>query len=163
MMTAAPKIPSWLGFNVAALTASLAHTFIDIHLGLMGVTSLIMSPVQAGTILLICLVIAWWSLSLATADSGARPGLSGTFALSVGWALLANGAAVIIAAPPPSPAFPYQDIAHFSSFTFGGLAAYTTWRELKQHGVATNWWFIGVAVALMLATFVLQAVLSLAS
>lgn len=163
MTKTAPKIPAWLGFNVAALTASLAHNFIDLHLGLMGTTSLIMSPVQAGTILLVCLVIAWWALSLATADAGARPGLSGAFALAVGWALLANGAAVIIAAPPPSPAFHYQDIAHFSSLIFGGLAAYMTWRELKQHGIATNWWFIGVAVALMLATFVLQAVLSLAS
>ena len=151
----APKIPAWLGFNVAALTASLAHTFIDMHLGLLGATSLRLSPVQAGTVLLICLVIAWWSLSLATATAGARPGLSGAFALAVGWALLANGAAVVIAAPPPSPAFPYQDIAHFSSLIFGGLAAYTTWRELRQPAVATNWWFIGVAVTLMLAAFVI--------
>lgn len=156
----APRIPAWLGFNVAALTAGLAHTFIDMHLGMLGATSLLMSPLQAGTILLIYLVVAWWGLSLATAAAGARPGLSGAFALAVGWALLANGAAVIIAAPPPSPAFPYQDIAHFSSLIFGGLAAYTTWRELRQPGVATNWWFIGVAVALMLATFVLQIVLS---
>lgn len=163
MATAAPKIPAWLGFNAAALTASLAHTFIDVHLGLFGANSLFMSPLQAGTVLLLCLVFVWWSLSLATADSGARAGLSGAFALAVGWALLANGAAVIIAAPPPSPAFPYQDIAHFSSFIFGGLAAYTTWRELRRQGVATNWWFIGVAVALMLATFVLQLALSLAS
>lgn len=161
MTTAAPKIPAWLAFNVAALTASLAHSFVDTHLGLFGASSPLMSPLQAGTILLICLVIGWWSLSLATATAGARPGLSAAFVLSVGWALLANGAAVIIAAPPPSSAFPYQDITHFSSLLFGGVAAVATWRELKQQRVATNWWYIGIAVALMLAAFVWQSVLTL--
>jgi hypothetical protein len=33
MTTAAPNVPGWLGFNVAALAASLAHGFIDFHLG----------------------------------------------------------------------------------------------------------------------------------
>jgi len=161
MTTAMPKIPAWLGFNLAALTASLAHSFVDTHLGLFGASSLIMSPLQASTILLVCLVIGWWCLSLATANAGARPGLTAAFALSVGWALLANGVAVIIAAPPPSSAFPYQDFTHFSSLIFGGLAAYTTWRELRQQRGATNWWFTAVAVALMLVAFIWQSVLAL--
>jgi hypothetical protein len=33
MTTAAPNVPGWLSFNVAALVASLAHGFIDFHLG----------------------------------------------------------------------------------------------------------------------------------
>jgi hypothetical protein len=158
-MTAAPKVPAWLGLNLAALVASLAHGFIDFHLGGFGVPSPTMSPLQAGNILLICLVMGWWSLSLATAQSGTRPGLSGAFVLALGWALLGNGA-IFVLAPPPSPAFPYQDIAHFSSLIFGGLAASMTARELKQPGVAMSWRFIGVAVTLMLAAFVVQAMLS---
>jgi len=159
MTTAVPKVPAWLGLNVAALTASLAHVFVDTHLGLFGASSPIMSALQAGNILLICLVMACWSLSLATAQSGTRPGLSGAFTLAIGWALLGNGTA-FVAAPPPSPAFPYQDITHFSSLIFGGLAAYTTSRELKQPGVAISWRFIGMAVVLMLASFILQAMLA---
>jgi hypothetical protein len=63
----------------------------------------------------------------------------------------------------PSPALPYQDMSHFSSLIFGGLAAYTTSRELKQPGVATSWRFIGMAIVLMLAAFVLQAMLTQSS
>ena len=33
MTTAVSKVPAWLGLNVAALAASLAHGFIDFHLG----------------------------------------------------------------------------------------------------------------------------------
>jgi hypothetical protein len=163
MPTAVTGVPAWLGLNVAALTASLAHTFVDYHIGLFGASSPTMSLAQAGNVLLTCLVIAWWGVSLATARSGTRPGLSGAYALAVGWALLANGIAAVVAVPPPSAAFPYQDITHFGSLIFGGLAAYTTRREIKQNGVAINWLLVGVAVVLMLAAFVLQAVLGLSS
>ena len=149
MTTVAQKVPAWLALNVAALAASLAHGFIDFHLGGFGASSSIISALQAGNILLICLVMGWWSLSLATAQSGTRPGLSGAFTLAIGWALLGNGTAFVLA-PPPAPAFPYQDIAHFSSLIFGGLAAYTTSRELKQPGVAISWRFIIIAVVLII-------------
>jgi hypothetical protein len=39
MTTAVPKVPAWLGLNLAALMASLAHQFVDTHLGLFGVSS----------------------------------------------------------------------------------------------------------------------------
>src|SRR5688572_7546474 len=119
MTPVAQKVPVWLALNLAALAASLAHGFIDFHLGLFGTSSQIMSPLQAGNIFLACSVIACWSLSLATAQSGTRPGLSGAFTLAIGWALLGNGTAFVFA-PPPASAFPYQDIAHFSSLIFGG-------------------------------------------
>ena len=48
MTTVVPKVPVWLGLNLAALTASLAHVFVDTHLGLFGVSSPIMSALQAG-------------------------------------------------------------------------------------------------------------------
>lgn len=145
------KKPTWLTFNVAALTASLAHIFIDAHLRLFGSTSSIMSPLQAASILSSCLVVAWWSVSLATAQTGRRAGLSGALALAIGWAFLGNGM-VFVFAPPPSAAFPYQDIAHFSSLIFGALAAYTTWREIRQNRITVDWHFVGIAVGLILST-----------
>jgi hypothetical protein len=50
MTTEAAKVPAWLGFNVAALMASFAHQFIDAHLGLFGVTSPVMTGLEAANI-----------------------------------------------------------------------------------------------------------------
>jgi hypothetical protein len=97
MTTIAPKVPAWLVLKVAALAASLAHGFIDFRLGLFGTTSPIMSPLQAGNIFLVCSVIACWSLSLATAQSGTRPGLSGAFTLAIGVAQVLMLASFILA------------------------------------------------------------------
>ena len=161
--TLAAQAPSWLLLNVAALTASLAHVFIDYHIGLFGASSPIMTPLQAANILCTCLVIAWWALSLALASTTTQESLFSALTLSIGWALLANGAAVIVAAPPPSAAFPYQDIAHFSSLILGGLAAYTTWNKIRMSRLSSNWRFTAVAIVLMLLAFGMQATLSLAS
>jgi hypothetical protein len=60
-----PNLPSWLLLNVAALVFALAHTLLDFHLGLFGQTSMFMTPLQAANILIICLIIGWWSVSLA--------------------------------------------------------------------------------------------------
>jgi hypothetical protein len=40
-------LPGWLLLNAAALSASLAHTFIDHHLGLYGASSSSMTLLQA--------------------------------------------------------------------------------------------------------------------
>jgi hypothetical protein len=55
--------------------------------------------------------------------------------MAVGWAFLSNGAVAVAAAPPPSAAFPYQDITHFGSLVLGGLAAYATWRKMRMEGI----------------------------
>lgn len=160
MMRVVPNVPAWLVVNAAALAASLAHVLIDAHIGLFGLTSPIMSGLQAANILLICLVVGWWSLSLAAAHGGSRSALASALTLAIGWALLGNGA-VFVLAPPPSDGFPYQDIAHFSSLIFGGWAAYTTWRDLKRRAGTVGWQFVGLGVVFMVTAFVLQSLLSL--
>ena len=159
----AAEAPAWLLLNVAALAASLAHVFIDYQIGLFGASSPIMSPLQAANILCTCLVIAWWTLSLALASTTTQGSLFSAFTLSIGWALVANGAAAIAAVPPPSAAFPYQDIAHFSSLILGGLAGYTTWNKIRTSRLSFNWRCAAVAIVLMLIAFGMQATLGLSS
>lgn len=150
-----------MGLQVAALSASLVHTFIDSHIGLFGPTSTDMTLLQAANVVTTCLVIGWWAICLGASVTGTRSGLHGAFTLVIVWALLANGAAAAAVAPPPSAAFPYQDIAHFSSLILGAAAAWTTWLEIKRTRAATYWPCVGVAVVLMLAAFVLQGVLGI--
>ena len=159
--TAVPAVAPWLTLNAAALTASLAHAFVDHHIGLFGPSSTALSPLQAVNILLTCLVVAGWVVSLATAATGARSGLSGALAFAVGWGALLNGAVAVGAAPPPSAGFPYQDITHVASLVLGSLAGYATWRECRRRGVTASRRAAGAAVALMLAALVVQAVLGL--
>ncbi len=47
--------------------------------------------------------------------------------LDLGYALLANGVAVLAACPPPcAGAFPYQDISHIANVIVGAWAGYAT-------------------------------------
>lgn len=76
--------------------------------------------------------------------------MSSAFTLVIGWGFLNNGAIAVAAAPPPSAAFPYQDITHFGSLAFGGLAAYATWWEMRRRSVPFERQSIFIAVALMI-------------
>ena len=153
-------VPGWLLFNVAALSSVLAHIFIDSHLGLYGDVSPSMSLLQATNVALTCLVIAWWILCLVATTGPARPGLSGAFILAVLGALLSNGLAAMVTAPPPADAFPYQDLTHLLSAAFGALAALTTWREIRRSKGQWSWAWSGVALLLLGGLFVAQGVLS---
>jgi hypothetical protein len=126
------SLPIWLLMNAAALAFTLAHVLIDFQIGLFGETSLTMTPLQAANAFITSLVFASWSASMAMAASGSSKGYSATFALVIGWAILSNGLVAVFAAPPPSAAFPYQDITHFGSLIFGGLGAYAVWREMRR-------------------------------
>jgi hypothetical protein len=127
----------WVWLNITALAFALAHVFIDFHIGLFGQSSIHMSLLQAGNILVLVLINAWWVACLVSAvppNGHLRSrwtGLSGAFAIAFIWAFLGNGLVAVFAAPPPSAAFPYQDITHFGSLVFGGLAAFATWKEMK--------------------------------
>ena len=100
---------------------------------------------------------------MALASTTTQESLSSALTLSIGWALLANGAVAIVAVPPPSVAFPYQDIAHVSSLLLGGLAGYTTWNKIRTSSLPSNWRFTAVAIVLMLIAFGIQATLGLSS
>ncbi len=154
------RLPGWLLLNVAALSSSLAHIFVDSHIGLFGETSSSMSLLQASNIVLTCLVVACWVLCLASTTGTGRPGLAGAVILAAIWSFLANGLAAVVAAPPPADAFPFQDVTHLSNVVFGAMATLTTWREVKRSGTAWSWAWSGVAILLMVGLFVVQVVLS---
>lgn len=149
-------VPTWLLLNVAALSAGLAHVFVDHHLGLYGKPSSSMSLLQATNIVMTCLVVAWWIVCLIPTPTTGRSGISGAFVLAIGWAFLANGVAALIAAPPPADAFPYQDLTHLLGIAFGVLAAITTWRELRGTHIAWSWMTSGIAIVLMMGLFAAQ-------
>lgn len=152
---------AWMLLNATALLASLAHVLIDYTMGLYGKISVVMSPLQATTILLICLVYAYWMLMVGWASGGEKSALLSLLMLTLIWSLLANGIAGMAACPPLcSGAFPYQDIAHLASLIFGGLAAYTTWRKLRRTEGASGWWLPAYTSILLVATFVFQTLLT---
>jgi hypothetical protein len=90
-----------------------------------------MSLLQVINIVMTCLVVSLWTLSLGVVPGTARLGLSAAFVLSVGWVFLGNGLPIVFA-PRPSDAFPYQDLAHVFSLVFGTMAAFGTWLEMKR-------------------------------
>jgi hypothetical protein len=158
---------SWLWLNVTALGFALAHVFIDFHIGLFGETSHHMSPLQAGNILMLVLINAWWILCLSAAvnkkaeKSNRMADLTGVFVIVLVWAFLFNGLVAVVAAPPPSAAFPYQDISHFGSLIFGGLAAWTTWSEMKLREEAVNHKAILAAGLIILVFMVVNGALTI--
>ncbi|MFO7538221.1 MAG: hypothetical protein R6X32_09190 [Chloroflexota bacterium] len=158
-----PNLPAWLLLNATALLFALAHSLVDFHLGLFGQTSIFMTPLQAANILFICLITGWWSVSLAIAAGDGRGGLSSAFVLSLVWAFLGHGAVAVVAAPPPSAAFPYQDITHFGSLIFGGLAVYATRKEMKARAMPFNRSFVVITVVLIVAAMAINGVLALSN
>ncbi len=152
----------WMVLNAAALAASLSHVLLDYAIGLYGKLSEIISPLQAMTILLICLLYAYWMLVMGWTNGARKSALISLLLLTVMWSFLANGVAGMVACPPLCrSAFPYMDIAHISSLIFGGLAAYTTWRRIKTTSGPIDWWLPGYTIILLLATFVFQSVVTL--
>jgi hypothetical protein len=155
--------PAWLLLNAAALASTLAHTLIDQHIGLFGETSSFMSPLQAGNILMQILLLSVWIISLALAFSGRKEYLSIALTMAAGWALVGNGAAAVIAAPPPSAAFPYQDFAHFGSLIFGGMATFITWREIRVNGERVQRLAVLSALALIFLASGISGILALSN
>jgi hypothetical protein len=67
-------------------------------------------------------------------------------------AFLFHGLIAIIAAPPPSAAFPFQDIAHIASLVTGAIAVVLIRRRLPETAPGDRrYLFIGAAVLILLA------------
>jgi hypothetical protein len=155
-----PRLAGWMVLNAAALAASLSHVLLDYVIGLYGKSSEILSPLQAISILLVCLVYGYWMLVMGWANGARKSALISLLLLTGVWSFLANGAAGLGACPPLCrSAFPYQDIAHISSLIFGGLATYTTWQRIRSTAGPIDWWLPGYTIILLLAAFVIQSVL----
>ncbi len=149
----------WLWLSALALGVSLTHVLIDWHIGLFGASSMHMSALQAGLVLLFGLVAAWWALALALASQGKKSALVSLLVLDIGFALLANGVAVLAACPPPcAGAFPYQDISHIANLLVGAWAAYATWRAVRASAEPIRWLAPTATIALLVIVFAVQVV-----
>lgn len=115
----------WVGWVSAALAATLWHALIDQHIGLNGPTSDSMSLHQASAALLGVAVVAWWVFMLAQAVGRRPQAVRSVLVLVVYRAVVMNGLVAFAAAPPPSAAFPYQDLAHGAALGLGLVAAYS--------------------------------------
>ncbi len=145
-------VPRWLVWSTLAIVATLAHVLIDAHIGLWGETSDEMSVLQATNLGAQGVVYGWWALALVFAARGDRWGMRSALVMAAGNAFLLHGAIAIVAAPPPSAAFPYQDLAHGLSLVTGGVAAVYIWSGLKNAPAGgRRYLFIGSILAIILS------------
>src|SRR5215210_234398 len=130
---------AWIAWTSAALVASLVHVLVDFHIGLYGGMSSRASSLQAANLFFTSLVYGWWIYSAAVAATGDKPALVSALVIAVLWAFLWNGVVGLAVSPPPSSAFPYQDIAHTSSIVFGAGASASIWRASRSLDAEVSW------------------------
>ena len=158
-MADTPRV--WVAWTAAALLASLVHVLIDSHIGLYGETSSQMSLLQAANVFLTSLIYGWWVYVVGVASTGNKSALVSTLIIVVMWVLLANGVGALAVAPPPSSAFPYQDIAHFSCIVVGVGASAALWRARRSMAGKVSWAMPVAAGIILFLVFVVQSVLGL--
>lgn len=54
-------------------------------------------------------------------------------------------------------AFPYQDISHFGSLIFGGMALYAIWKEIRVAPEPGGWGIAFVPLGLMISTYAVES------
>ena len=108
------------------------HLVIDLRLGLYGEISDEMSFAEGAWGLATSTLLGWWLISILLGVTGHAPALRSTLILSAVVGVLLNGIVAIVVAPPPSDAYPWQDIAHFTALVAGFLATWTTRREIRH-------------------------------
>jgi len=152
---------AWIAWTAAALIASLVHVLIDFHIGLYGETSTKMSSLQGANLFLTSLVYGYWIYAVAVAGFGNRSALVSALVVAALWAFLWNGVIGLMISPPPSSAFPYQDIAHVSSIVFGAGASAAIWRASRSIATEASWTMLTVTGLILVSAFVVQSVLGL--
>ena len=151
----------WIAWTAATLLASLVHVLIDFHIGLYGDTSSRMSSLQAANLFLTSLVYGWWIYAVGVASTGNKSALVSALVIVALWGLLWNGVVGLAVSPPPSSAFPYQDIAHVSCIVFGAGASAAIWRASRSIDAEVSWAMPIAAGVVLLSAFVVQSVLGL--
>ncbi|MDJ0755079.1 MAG: hypothetical protein QNJ45_16275 [Ardenticatenaceae bacterium] len=152
---------SWVYWTAAALTLSLAHVIIDFHIGLYGETSPEMTFLQASNLFVTSLVYGWWVVIIVLGFQGNKSAILSALIMIIAWAVLWNGLIGIFVAPPPSAAYPYQDIAHFGTVILGGIGSYRTRSALQDVKISASWYLPLATTVLLVGTFVVQSVLGL--
>ena len=152
---------AWIAWTSAALVASLVHVLVDFHIGLYGEASSRMSSLQAANLFFTSLVYGLWIYAATVAATGDKSALVSALVIAVLWAFLWNGVVGLAVSPPPSSAFPYQDIAHASSIVFGACAGVSIWRVSRSIDAEVSWAMPIAAGVVLLLAFVVQSVLGL--
>jgi hypothetical protein len=152
---------TWIAWTSAALVASLVHVLVDFHIGLYGEASSRVSSLQAANLVFTSLVYGLWIYAAAVAASGSKSALVSALVIAVLWAFLWNGVVGLAVSPPPSSAFPYQDIAHASNILFGAGASASIWRVTRSIDADVSWAMPIAAGVVLLLAFVVQSVLGL--
>lgn len=109
-----------------------------------------MTLAQAANAFRIALTAGGWMVALGVAMRGSRTGAACALAFVVVWGLIFNGLVAFLVVPPPSAAYPYQDIAHVGGIVFSGLATYALWGRLKRQEGALNRRYVLLALAWLL-------------
>lgn len=150
-------LPRW--FWLSAVAFSLVHVLIDFSIGLWGQSSSVLSVVQVANIVLIAAIYGWWGLSLAWASRDSKRGLISLFGVTLIWPFLTNGLFAVLTCIVCPDAFPYQDISHFGSLIFGGLALYALWKAIRAAHEPGGWGMAFVPLGLMIATYAVEAIM----
>lgn len=137
--------------NGAAMAVVLLHVLIDVHIGLYGASSEVMTLPQAANAFRIAVTAGGWLIALGIAMRGSRTGTACALAIVAVWAFVLNGVVAFLVAPPPSAAFPYQDLAHVGGILISGAATYSLWGRLnRQAGTIDRRYLLAVLVWLFL-------------
>lgn len=156
--------PAWAGWAAAAFAAATSHLLIDVHLGLYGANAADMSVVKGAWIVARSLLWGWWLLLVPLAVLGRAGALAAVMIVTAVEAFLLDGLVAIVVAPPPSAAFPWQDITHVAALVTGGVAV---WRmrvaRVRRPGPAGGRATIATTAALIVVTKALSAPLTIAA
>jgi hypothetical protein len=145
------RMPLWLWLSLAAMAVGTLHILVDFGVGLFPMRGRL-SPAVGATLLLISLIHAWWSVSLAAGAHGNGGGVASAAILGLGWTLLINGYPIVFCPPPCPYAAPLSDVAHVGSLVLGiaapAAAIWALWRRRMRVG----WALPAGALVLVVAT-----------
>ena len=145
------RLPLWLWLGLAAMAVGTLHILVDFGVGLFPMRGTLSPPVGA-TLLLVSLIHAWWSVSLAAGAHGNGGGMASTAILGLGWTLLINGYPIVYCPPPCPYAAPLSDVAHVGSLVLGIAAPAAAIWALWRVRVRVGWVLPAGALVLVVAT-----------
>ena len=146
------RLPPWLWLSLAAMAVSTLHILLDFGVGLFPLQEGRVSPAVGATLLLVSLIHAWWSASLAAGAHGNGGGVASAAILGLGWTLLINGSAIMYCPPACPYAAPLSDVAHVGSIVLGIAAPAAAMWALWRVRVRVSWALPAGALVLVVAT-----------
>ncbi len=153
-------VPRWVPWVALSAVAATWHMLIDVHLGLFGPAGATLSTLQGLWGLLVTVLTVWWLVAALLAVAGSGAALRCVLVLTLVRGLLLGGVVAIAAAPPPSDAFPFQDLAHLLGLGAGLVATRLLWDDVARRGWPRGgpmlWATVGLLVAVNAAAMPLN-------